>query len=449
MKKKIGIAAILLVGLALVLLSFIGITPLYLYYAPSVAAGIGAKLACSSRFISKLSDEQALQDIIDYSPILAYLDVHVDSAAGSVSTSFLGLASATASYREGLGCALDYEGYTAREGIEPPQFPASAAEWPEGNRVETIEPTAQLALERLLEEDRQEGLETRALVAVRDQKIIAEAYGEGIGPDTQLLGWSMGKSINAVFIGHLVYEGKLSLDESGLFAEWSGDVRSRIRLVDLLNMTDGLDFSEVYQPGNDVTTMLFTEPDMARFVIEQPSAHPPGTHFSYSSGTANLLSLLVQRHTGGSLQKSLDYLAKEIYQPMGITQALFETDAAGVFVGSSYFYASARDWARAGQLLLNGGVLNGHRILGEEFVDRLSQPNRSANEPRYGFQFWLNSGGGKPRWPDLPADTIAAQGNREQRVMIIPSLQVVIVRLGWTKGRYPTNRKFAELISRL
>jgi CubicO group peptidase (beta-lactamase class C family) len=139
-------------------------------------------------------------------------------------------------------------------------------------------------------------------------------------------------------------------------------------------------------------------------------------------------------------------LAEHIYRPMGISQALFETDAAGTPVGSSYFYASARDWARAGLLMLDGGVINGHRILDEDYVQQATTPNTSENEKRYGFQFWLNQGGAEPRWPDLPDDTYAAQGNREQRVMIIPSKQTVIVRLGWTKGSYPTNRNFAEIL---
>ena len=195
--------------------------------------------------------------------------------------------------------------------------------------------------------------------------------------------------------------------------------------------------------------MLFAEPDMAKYVVGRGSAHPAGEFFNYSSGTANVLAKIVQRHTGGNLQSSLHYIAENIYKPMGITNALFETDASGTFIGSSYFYASARDWARAAQLMLNGGILNGQRILSETYVKQASTPNSSKNEKSYGLQFWLNRGGTELRWPNLPEDAYAAQGNRQQRVMIIPSQQVIIVRLGWTKGSYPTNDNFSEILQKI
>ena len=124
-------------------------------------------------------------------------------------------------------------------------------------------------------------------------------------------------------------------------------------------------------------------------------------------------------------------------------------DAAGHFVGSSYLYASARDWARMGQLMLNGGTLNGHRIVTEQWVTRATQPNTSANEKAYGFQWWLNSGDDQLRFPDLPSEAFFANGNRQQIVMVVPSQESVILRLGWTEGSYPVNDRFREILSKL
>jgi len=178
-------------------------------------------------------------------------------------------------------------------------------------------------------------------------------------------------------------------------------------------------------------------------------ARQPGSYFSYSSGTANLLSQIHFNNTGANLQSSyLDFLAN-LYEPMAFQNAVFEVDASGVFMGSSYFYASARDWARLGQLMLDDGVVNGQRLVSSDWIRAATSPNSSENETAYGYQWWLNRGDSQLRWPDLPEDSFAAQGNRQQWVMIIPSRDVVIVRLGWTAGRYPGNDRFAEILQSL
>jgi CubicO group peptidase (beta-lactamase class C family) len=134
---------------------------------------------------------------------------------------------------------------------------------------------------------------------------------------------------------------------------------------------------------------------------------------------------------------------------MGFQHAVFETDASGVFMGSSYFYASARDRARMGQLMLNGGVLNGHRLVTEAWVALATSPNQSENDKAYGYQWWLNRGNESLRFPELPEDVYYANGNRQQLVMVFPSQQAVIVRLGWTSGRYPVADNFARILDAL
>jgi hypothetical protein len=138
-----------------------------------------------------------------------------------------------------------------------------------------------------------------------------------------------------------------------------------------------------------------------------------------------------------------------IYKPMAFQNAVFETDASGVFASSSYFYASARDWARMGQLMLNGGVINGQRLVTSEWVHRASSPNDSDNDRAYGYQWWLNRGNDQLRFADLPQDSYYANGNRQQLVMVVPSAEAVIVRLGWTSGSYPVNDNFARILQLL
>ena len=192
--------------------------------------------------------------------------------------------------------------------------------------------------------------------------------------------------------------------------------------------------------------MLFTEASASGYAIGSPALHPPGTQFNYSSGTANILSRIHFNRTGGTLVASLTDYRQHIAGPMSFQHTVFEPDARGVLVGSSYFYASARDWARLGQMMLQGGVLNGERIVSESWVEQSTRPNNSRNQQDYGYQWWLNTDN---RWPDLPADAYAAQGNRQQSLMVIPSEDLVIVRLGWTSGRYPANERFAEIVEAL
>ena len=127
---------------------------------------------------------------------------------------------------------------------------------------------------------------------------------------------------------------------------------------------------------------------------------------------------------------------------------MFEPDHSGVFIGSSFLYATARDWARLGQLMLGEGVINGRRVLAQDWVRRATTPNGSANDPRYGYQFWLNRGAAQPNWPSLPADAYAMQGSRGQVVMVLPGLDAVVVRLGWCPD-YPVDANLARIAGAL
>lgn len=423
----------------------IGLTPGYLIYGAPVGSGMAAKLLCSSRYVSGFSREQARRDLEQYSPLLERVTVHWDDDARTVTASLFGLSRRTASFVDGRGCAVDYGIHPPREPLALDGLPPPGAPWPLGDNAGPPDPELRELLEDLLRRDNEAGRNTRALLVAGEGRILAEAYAQETGPSTPLLGWSMSKSLMSVMLGNLEMRGRLRLDQPTGFPEWRDDSRSAILLTDLLTMTDGLEFIEDYSPGDDVTLMLFTAPAVGEYILRSPLRGEPGSRFSYSSGSASLLSLAHQR-AFDSPRRALEDFVEHIWRPFGFRNAVFETDAAGLLVGSSYFYASARDWARLAQLMLNGGEINGHRIVGEDWVRRATAVNGSANERAYGYQWWLNSGDAELRYADLPQDAIFARGNREQVMMAAPSLDLIILRLGWTAGDYPTNANFGEIV---
>jgi len=300
----------------------------------------------------------------------------------------------------------------------------------------------------MLAADNAAGLNTRALLLVHKGEIKAEAYGQAMNAESRLLGWSMAKSLNSIMLGNLEMRGLIDLGSAPGFDAWSDDGRANIVISDMLTMTEGLKFSEQYNPGDDATAMLFTSASTSDYVLDMPLAAVPGSRFNYSSGTANLLARLYTEILG-SPQQAYDDYRLHIFAPLGFQHAVFETDASGVFVGSSFFYASARDWARMGQLMLNGGELNGVRIVTQDWVARATQPNSSDNDRAYGYQWWLNRGNERLRFAELPEDMYYASGNRQQLVAVVPSADAVIVRLGWTAGRYPVSENFGAILEAL
>ncbi len=442
--KKFLLALALIFGGLTALLYSVGIPPRALPAALAVGSGLTAKLACSAYHLSGLSEAQSLADVASYSPAanaVSLTRVGEDTFVADIA----GFGSATARYFPGLGCALQYPKTPSFDALVPPEVPLAEGPWPRGDLVGDYRPALQDAVQGLVAEDGDSGLDTRALLVVQDGQVVAEAYADGFDAGTPLLGWSMAKSITAILVGRLEALGMARADETGLFPAWGDDARAAISLENLLQMSSGLDFDEPYVPGSDSTRMLFQSPSAAAVALASPAAHAPGTQFYYSSGTTNLLAYLLWQRSGADSQAMLDFFAEELARPLGLRDTVFEMDASGVFVGSSFLYAPARDWARMGLLMLDDGVVSGERLLPEGWVARAAAPNSSDNDPRYGYQFWLNGGGEEPRWPDLDADAYAMMGNRGQVVMLLPARNALIVRLGWTAGDYPTSERLARL----
>jgi CubicO group peptidase (beta-lactamase class C family) len=435
-------------------------------HVSAMGAGAAAQVACGAVFVSGFATAQAEQDVTRLAaPITQGIEYKIDRNAHMLTASKSGVAR-TALYRPGLGCTLlvDTDAQTLQKqavGVAAPKAKARGAVWPAGDRVESPAPanvdTAALAraLDDALRDETPAGeIDTRALVVVHGGRIIGERYANGYSQDTRFLGWSSSKSVTAALVGTLVTDGKLTLDAAASVPAWQGadDPRHAITLRHLLTMSSGTDFREgVYGPGDDSTVMLFERGDMAGYAATKPAAHAPDSVFSYSSGTTNILARIVFDATGGTVQASEAYARRRLFEPAGMSSAVFERDGSGVVVGSSYFYATARDWARFGLLHLNRGEINGHRLLSPEWVDFVRAPSKADDQ--YGGQFWRNDlkADGARRYPGVPEDAYFALGHNTQIVAVIPSRDTVIVRLGWTtgQGRFDMNRHFAAILAAL
>jgi CubicO group peptidase (beta-lactamase class C family) len=444
----------LLRTILLALLAVVAALTAFLWLSPPallrVGANYSAKIVCSNVFLAGRDPDEVLQTDVQAPGIalLRLMRVSVDRQEQVVRAGFLGfIGDGLAVARPGTGCAVVPDGNldfaihvnklaaqtegalaTASAATTTPAATGApdtgtASLWPEGNTVAT-----RAALDRILADDALTGPGMRAVVVVDHGRIVAERYGSGFSAATPLLGWSMTKSVLAGLVGVLVKEGRLTLDQSAGWATPGEDGRERIRIADLLSMTSGLRFNEAYGAVSDVTRMLYLEPNMPEFAREQPLVHPVGEFWSYSSGTANILSRIAQ-DAGGSLGARV--VAEKIFKPLGMTSATVETDEDGTLVGSSYMYATARDWARYGQFLLQDGLWRGQELLPRGYVAMMASPV-AASRGQYGHGLvWL---GTSDSAFGIPADTFWMEGHDGQSTAIIPSRQVVIVRLGLTPG---------------
>ncbi|TSE06595.1 serine hydrolase [Mesorhizobium intechi] len=431
--------------LVLIVLAVAGLFA-WLYVAPPelirVGSGYSAKIVCSNVFIAGRDANEVLAVDVQAPghPLLRLMRISVDKNRGTVSAGLLGfLGKSEAVFRDGLGCASIPDGDVGKARRTTVHVEPSATGpdtlWPEGERVEASQDPV---IAKLLDDAALTGSGMRAVVVVKNGRVVAERYGDGFSARTPLLGWSMTKTVNAAIVGTLVKDGKMAIDNKGLFAPWKADGRAAISLADMMAMSSGLEFNEDYGDVADVTRMLYLEPDMAGFAASKPLAGEVGKVFSYSSGTAVMLSRLWQDAIGDKA-KALTWPRSALFGPLGMHSAVLETDEQGTFVGSSYLYATAHDWARFGQFLLQGGAWNGNQVLPAGFVDWMREPAPASKVYGKG-QLWIEAPGdeenpGAGVAAGLPKDTYWMEGHDGQTVAIIPSEQLVIVRLGLTPAK--------------
>lgn len=362
--------------------------------------------------------------------LLKRLQYRVDLRRRQVTTTWAGHFSAVATYREGYGCSL---GDAKNDAWKP--APASIPRDPTPP-IAPVDPRITEALDRAFAEPpRPPYRRVRAIVVVRDGRILGERYAQGFGPDTPLLAYSVSKSVINALIGILVREGKLNLYAPAPVKAWSSpdDPRHVITLDELLRMTSGLKLEETDTGFDPVSRMLFYQPDMAAYAGKAKLKAQPGQTWEYTSGNTLIASAILRDAVGGHAQDVLRFARRELFDPIGMRQVTMEFDDAGTPIGSTRFYASARDWARLGQLYLDDGVAVGKRILPQGWIAYSTRPTLNS---AYGAGFWVNAGQSADArgrvQAGMPADSYFASGNLGQRIVIVPSQKLVIVRFGAT-----------------
>ena len=354
----------------------------------------------------------------------------------------LGLGRSHAVYRRGFGCYLDHGRAVADISLpDASEPPPRLSEIAGPSLVAPVTPRLDAALDAAFAEPEQPPFRrTKAVVVLRDGRIVAERYAAGYGIDTPILGFSATKSVMSALAGILVGQGKLALDRPAPVAAWQGrgDPRHAITLDQLLRHTAGLALgsslaASLNAAREPVNRMKFMEPDMAEYAESAGLATAPGSAWNYNDGNYIILSRLICDAAGGRATDMLHLAQTELFEPLGMRHVTLEFDAAGNPEGSSQMLASARDWARFGMLYLDDGVVGGKRILPEGWVKYSASPTPNA-WVGYGAGFWTNQGdsyGAAYRighgWP---RDAFFAKGTIGQYVIVIPSERLVIVRLG-------------------
>jgi CubicO group peptidase (beta-lactamase class C family) len=394
-----------------------------------VGSGYAAKIVCSNVFLAGRDADAVLASDVQApgNPLLRLMRVSAERSSGRVHAGLLGfIAGNDAVYRPGHGCAVtsDPEHLVAapRTAAADVGVPAPSGPWPEGEEAESDQ-----AIAGILSDPALTGPGMRAVLVVKNGRLIGERYGDGFTKDMPLIGWSMTKTVNAALIGRVMGEGHLALTDKDLLPEWSADARRDITLAQLLAMESGLAFDEDYGTVADVTRMLYLEDDMAHFAASRPLEAAPGSRFHYSSGTAVLLSRIWMNRIGDEARAQA-YPQQALFRPLGMHSAVLEADAAGTFAGSSYLYATAHDWARFGLLLADDGVWHGQRLLPAGFVDLMQLPNAHGGGRYSQMQTWLPVAGTSP----VPAGTFMMQGHDGQTIAIDRSRRLVVLRMGLT-----------------
>jgi len=363
-------------------------------------SGYGSKNLCSAIYLQhRDARDVKREDLADFPVSLGKFTVNEKDS--SVTGSVWGIAKSKTIYRKGCGCTLVND--LSEEEIRGQQFSfpfkpslnRDSTDWPYGDRLTYSFPSnvdkdhLQAAVNDVMNESSTSGQPafTRAVLVLYDGRIIAEQYAPGFDKNTVMLGWSMSKSLTGAMVGILVNQNKLFVDEPAPVAAWANTEKRQITIKNLLQQTTGLDFTENYSRPSSVTKMLFRKGDMAAYTASLALKYKPGTVFNYSSGNSNILSKVIRQVVGEKDYAAFPY--KELFYKIDAYSFLLEADASGTYIGSSYSYATARDFARFGLLYYNNGTWHGERILpasdhGERFRARAPLRARRARAKQSG-----------------------------------------------------------------
>ncbi len=423
MKKIFKIVTILII---------IGIVYTYFIIYPKfdIVNGFSSKSIASHKFIADRSQSQTEKEDNDI-PSMNLATSTVNEKEKLVNSKVIIFKNRTAKYVDGLGVILIPHGKENEEiNIPKPNRIQQkiAKPYPFGNLkpIDTVFSNIDYnKIEKAIDFAFKDKHKTRSVLILYKGHLISERYAKNFDENSLMLGWSMTKSITSTILGVLEKQGKVSLDQKFLFPKWEDDSRKEITLKNLLNMNSGLEWLEDYGKICDVTKMLFLEPKMSKVQFEKQFVGKPNETWNYSSGTTNLLSEFI-RNRFGTHQEYLDFWYNEFIDKIGMHSMLIETDYSGIYIGSSYGWATTRDWAKYGQFYLQNGLWNGEQIIHKSWVDFSKEPTNTSNG-EYGGHFWLNAG---KYFKDAPENMYSANGYQGQRVFILPTEELVIVRTG-------------------
>lgn len=396
-------------------------------------SGFSAKSMASGHFIDNRSQEMIEKGDNDIDMITLGKNKIVENGKFATASVY-GLKERKAIYREGLGATLINDDFDVSKPYEVPKRTklTNNLPFPYGNNEPKDSAFANVdyaklnaAVANAFDKKGELNKRTRSVIVIYKDKIIAEKYDTGFNKNSKILGWSMTKSITATLFGVLQKQGKIDINKPAPIAEWANDERAKITIDDLLHMNSGLEWEEDYTKISDVTQMLFLDTDMSKSQIDKPLAGKPNATWNYSSGTTNLLTGILRKQFK-THQEYLDFWYSDLIDKIGMHSMLVETDMEGNYVGSSYSWATTRDWAKFGLLYLHKGNWKGEQLFDENWAKYVATPTNTS-DGKYGAHFWLNASG---KFPDVPKDMFYCSGYQGQMVAIFPSHDLVIVRMG-------------------
>lgn len=405
------------------------------------ANGYAAKDICSRVFVQgdnfrRVRDEYVTPVVTPYEEHWN-IQIDYDRQTVQVRDVYFLKPKARAIYRDGLGCTLVAdvrERKIRRQSFVPLTAPTLPYDeyWPSGSAG--IDPTPvpgvdYSRIDRTLSDllvPKGDDRPLAALVAY-DGQLIAEQYQTGYDHSSLMTSWSMIKSISGLLMGILYGDGHFEINDPAPVPAWNGTAKGAITVKNLMQMAAGLEWVESYTGGGSAAEMLFLEGDMGAYVESLPLESTPGTVFDYSTGTAMLLGDIVTRLSGGSVQSAHDFYQQRLFYPLGITNGLIEFDASGTLVGGAYAHMKTRDYARLGQLVLQNGNWDGQQVVPADWIDFMTTPSDAASH--YGGQVWLYNPSTMSEY-NIPDDIVTFRGFLGQRVAIIPSRKLVMVRTG-------------------
>jgi CubicO group peptidase (beta-lactamase class C family) len=432
------------------------------------AAGF-AKIMCSAVYVTGLSPEFAAENVGYFtSPYGERAKVGkpvIDRINQAVHITLPNGVTRTAKYLGSQGCVTLPSGNSSVNftpvAVKSALPDASTQPWPMGNVLPTEPLPKEIDKTKLTQAvdaafERSDSL-TAAFVVTWRGRLIAERYGEGLSALTPLEGWSMGKSVTATLMGILMKQGVYDLWHQAPIPEWqsANDPRRKIRIADILRMSSGLRIRAAQDPDHDPSgpypdhLYLYTGGvDSYHYAATRPQQWPPNTIGRYRNTDPVLISYLVRLGVEKRGEEYLSFPQRALFDKLGIRTMVIETDPFGNFLGQGYVLGSGRDWARLGNLYLQDGVWNDERILPEgyvKFVSTVAPAWEADGRPVYGAFFWINGTGMFP----VPKEAYYMSGAGGQRTLIIPSHDLVVVRMGHSKGEGPGAVSFAKALALL